>query len=161
MTFQLKRENWKGKYYLVARENGKITSRIRFKNTKGFSDQQRIKYAQDQTFKPNRSIQTQENWKVKEFTDYDKPPSKKKFSVICTIITTSGQRFNGRTLQEDKDSANIEEMKEDAYYNALGVMGMHESGRTDEDEGQKIFNRLKASGNIEEVKYGYVYYIDK
>jgi len=162
----IKRENWKGKYYITARlDNGRVITRKKwdkdfnldkavrqFKKTRSF-DPNIVRVSLNKTFEVN-------DYRVK--TDKDKNVIKYNFKKSRTygafqyVITVRirNQIISSRSRQYDNKKDN-DKAREDALNNLYMGLSAVILRETDKNEGQNLYR------DSEIINEGIIYYSDK
>jgi len=168
----IKRENWKGRYRIVARDRGRLASHRKWgtfyekiddrKEKMFFSIRAaRILYKANKTFNIGVFKETWSSTGTREYVDLREKPRKpygraEKVQYVVKGILPDGKIITARSEQHDL-SFPKSEMKEEAYNNFYRRLADSQNLNYDIAEGKDVFDKI---GNID-VKEGYVYYVFK
>lgn len=156
----LKRENIKGKYYLVGRtDTGKIIDKVRWSQTTT-NDHHKL-FSSQNSF--NKNIEKHILYKdgkqsTIETIDYSKKArhSKRGVSMNVVSITVDGKTITARA-QNKNNALSVRSSKSDALDNVYARLSEAHGGEYDADEGRRIFARLSKRNQMT-VQTGIVKY---
>lgn len=145
-TILIRRENFRGKYYLVVRNNGKIES-MRSYSTKESVKVARVRYKQ--TGSIIKGVTRQRLTNVSEYTDTSKkpylPPRREKYvRHIIKYRTRKGGKVKtvvGQT-KSFKGNRELAARREEAKGWAYSMLSLKETGEYEKDRGLSIARRL-------------------
>ena len=147
----VKRENWKGKYRVVARQNGHIVSWQKY-SPKTKIETQRRKFKHDGSLK--KGVQRTQLTNVNEIVDYSERPQHPtgvKYQYVIEGVLEDGRKITARSLQHDSNEPK-NEAKEEALENFYEQIGFALNQQYDADEGLKVADQVKS------MRQGTVYY---
>ena len=155
----IKRENWKGKYWVIDRVRGRIINKKKWGSKFTLIDAKR-QYKQTKSFDKN-IIKTQ-LYAVRETTDYRKgarrPTGKSQY--VITASTKDGKTISARSYSKFSEESSkkeiIEEARERFFSNYAEASGVG----YDKELGEEEFNEDKENNKILDYKEGWVSYAD-
>lgn len=156
MSIRIQRENWKGTYVYVARNNGKLITYIKQKNTKLRKTQLQERFKLQNTFKSGVRIQrerltnvievretTQSSADRKRVTPIKQPRKQALYEVSGTI---GNKLIVARSSYEDTNK------RDTAWESFFERVAQSQGDEYSADDGMKYINKIR---NIRE---GWVYY---
>ena len=151
------RENIKGKYFVVARSNGRMLEKIKWSPRANITNKKNIsldvksasiKFKEDRSFKAFTKKTVLAN--VTETVSSRRPPNKK----YQYYVRLRGKDFDiTARSQTHPSSFPTRKAKDEAWESALERLHQERSGGYDADEGRKIFESETVS-----VSEGFVWY---
>ena len=148
----IKRENWKGKYIIVARENGRIASRKKW-TFKFTVDKAKRIFKRQRTFSLQIKRTILKN--VIETVDSGRMPRKRNSSglyQVSAFVRIKGQVLSARSMQHDIDFP-LEKAKDEALFNLQSRVAEATVGNYEADEGEKFIE-----DNNLNIKFSTVFY---
>jgi hypothetical protein len=148
------------KYYVVAREKGSVTARVKWSRKNNVEKLTRL-YRQNGTFDRKRRTTTSSSWKTKEYIDYNKKPrfysDVLSYQAVAEAHLKSGEVVVGRSLQHSMDYP-ISKARAEALENMYFLIAQHYKEQYSAEIGKEIFKRDRRAIHLKE---GVVYYRNK
>jgi len=141
MAIRIKRENWKGRYVVVAREKGKIRSWGLWKKGK-------FKYFYTSRYKNQGSFRKDyyrtELTNVREITDYSstrKPPRNRPYQYVMSGYIGK-EKVTARSMKKD-DISELQEARDECEESFYERIALAKGKAYDADEGRKFSEQIK------------------
>jgi len=151
MVVTIKRENWKGKYRVVARDKGRIVTHAKFTVKQNTNFYKKV-FKRNNTFVKSRTVTRERLTNVTEVVqtgNVSKPKSRYQYFVEARVGRK--EKISARSKNHDK-SFPLKNAKEEATESFWERVAQRFGGQYDAEEGQKFKAR------ITNIKQGIVYY---